>query len=180
MDSETQPNPTASNLKSSLFKFFVGMALVIGIALLNRDNPQVYSLKFLGVGFFVMMVAFFPFLRLKFWGICALLAIVSASIMAVLTREQSPQVSSSSFLSAVFITFGVLAVASVNQLQLLLHKLGYRATVDYSDATVWYSGGSPHSISDSSWGGRRLWRRWRWWRLRWLNPNPLSIEFEVL
>ncbi|XHX75773.1 MAG: hypothetical protein RBJ76_15100 [Stenomitos frigidus ULC029] len=77
-----------------------------------------------------------------------LLVIVSASIMAVLTKEQNPQVSSTSFLSALFITFGVIAVASMNRLQLLLHKLGYRASVDYSDATIGYSDGSPNAGSD--------------------------------
>ncbi|MBD2073089.1 hypothetical protein H6F86_04135 [Phormidium sp. FACHB-592] len=111
-------------------------------------------MTFLGASFFIIsLIAFFPFLTLKFWGTYALLAIVSASIMAVLMKEQNPQVSSISFLSALFITFGVIAVASVDRLQLLLHKLGYRATVDYSNATVGYSDGSPNFGTDGGWGG---------------------------
>jgi len=153
MNSETQPNAKASHFKSSLFTFFVSAVLIIGIAFLNRDTPQFDSLTFLGASFFMIsLIAFFPFLKLNFWGICALLVIVSASIMAVLTKEQNPQVSSTSFLSALFITFGVIAVASVDRLQLLLYKLGYRASVDYSDATIGYSNGSPNSGSDGSWG----------------------------
>ena len=154
MNSDTQPNAKASHLKSSLFTFFVSALLVIGIAFLNRDTPKFDCLTFLGASFFIIsLIAFFPFLKLKFWGICALLVIVSASMMAVLTKEQSPQVSSSSFLSALFIALGVIAVASVDRLQLLLHKLGYRATVDYSDATIGYSNGSPNSGSNGGWGG---------------------------
>lgn len=154
MNSETQPNSKASHFKSALFTFFVSAVLILGIAFLNRDTPKFDSLTFLGASFFIIsLIAFFPFLKLKFWGICALLVIVSASIMAVLTKEQNPQVSSSSFLSAVFITFGMIAAASMNRLQLLLHKLGYRASVDYSDATVGYSDGSSNFSSDGSWGG---------------------------
>ena len=154
MNSDTQPNAKASHFKSSLFTFFVSAVLIIGIAFLNRDTPKFDCLTFLGASFFIIsLIAFFPFLKLKFWGICALLVIVSASMMAVLTKEQNPQFSSSSFLSALFIAFGVIAVTSVDRLQLLLHKLGYRATVDYSDATIGYSDESPNFSSDGSWDG---------------------------
>ena len=153
MNSETQPNAKASHFKSSLFTFFVSAVLIIGIAFLNRDTPQFDSLTFLGASFFMIsLIAFVPFSKRNFWSICVLLVIVSASIMAVLTKEQNPQVSSTSFLSALFITFGMVAAASMNRLQLLLYKLGYRASVDYSDATIGYSNGSPNSGSNGSWG----------------------------
>lgn len=128
MDSANQLDPTpkqSSRIGKVTFVLFILFA--VGLAVLNHSPQWILPALVLLAWIFALT----PQQRIV--GIGAFLAVLILLGMAVETKDHNPVLSSSSLLSALFVSLGSVAVVAVPRMQLFLYKHGYRTKAPYID-----------------------------------------------